>query len=200
MKETYYILENGNLKKVGSVIKTIRGWVSNPTAEDYAAMVDANGKPNPAYPRSEASFAPPTVDEGYHAIADGYELVVRGQESGVSEELTPNPSVLTPKVWVKKWRVEPIVYTPDDYDQAMEDYIREVRIARGYTTREPDDYFGSSNPRWAQDAKDWVAFRDAVMTYALDVINTYTKTGNAPTLAEFKAGFPRIEWTYTEEV
>ena len=196
MKETYYILENGNLKKVGSVIKTIRGWVSNPTAEDYAAMVDANGKPNPAYPRSEASFAPPTVDEGHRAIADGYELADSSQQLADSTNGEP----LTAKCWVKKWRVEPIVYTPDDYDQAMEDYIREVRIARGYTTREPDDYFGSSNPRWAQDAKDWVAFRDAVMTYALDVINTYTKTGNAPTLAEFKAGFPRIEWTYTEEV
>ena len=90
--------------------------------------------------------------------------------------------------------------SPHDYDTVMEDYIREVRCARGYTTREPDDYFGSSNPRWAQDAKDWVAFRDAVMTYALDVINTYTATGNAPTLAEFIAGFPKIVWTYQEEV
>lgn len=87
-----------------------------------------------------------------------------------------------------------------DYDNLMEDYLRSVRSERGYTTREPDDYFGSSNPRWSQDAKDWVAFRDAVMTYALDVINTYTATGNAPTLAEFKAGFPKMVWTYQEEV
>jgi hypothetical protein len=178
MKSTYYTLENGNLKKVGSVIKTSRGWVSNPMAEDYAAMVDANGKPNPAYPRSEESFAPPACDEGYHAVPDGY-------DSSTGK-------------WVKKWRVEPIVYTADDYDRAMEDYIREVRVARGYTTREPDDYFGSSNPRWSQDAKDWVAFRDAVMTYALDAINTYAKTGNAPTLAEFKNGFPKMVWSFKE--
>lgn len=190
MEETYYTLENGNLKKAGNVIKTSRGWVSNPTAEDYASIG--------AYPRSEESFAPPKCDEGYHAVADGYELVVRGQESGVSEELTPNPSVLTPKVWVRKWKVEPIVYTEADYDNAMEDYLRSVRSERGYTTREPDDYFGSSNPRWAQDAKDWVAFRDEVMTYALNVINTYAKTGNAPTLAEFKANFPKMVWSYTE--
>jgi hypothetical protein len=180
MKETYYTLENGNLKKVGNVIRTAKGYVSNPTEADYAAMVDANGKPNPAFPRSEESFAPPKCDEGYHAVPDGYEL-----QDGK---------------WVKLWKVEPIVYTADDYDNAMEDYIREVRVARGYTTREPDDYFGSSNPRWSQDAKDWVAFRDAVMTYALDVINTYTKTGNAPTLAKFKAGFPKMVWTYQEEV
>jgi hypothetical protein len=180
MKETYYTLENNTLRKVGNVIRTAKGYVTNPTAEDYAAMVDANGEPNPAFPSSEESFAPPAVDTEHRAVPDGYDL-----KDGK---------------WVRKWRVEPIVYTADDYDQAMEDYIREVRIARGYTTREPDDYFGSSNPRWSQDAKDWVAFRDAVMTYALDVINTYTKTGNAPTLAEFKAGFPRIVWTYQEEV
>lgn len=186
MKETYYTLENGNLKKVGNVIRTAKGYVSNPAAEDCAAMVDANGKPNPAFPRSEESFAPPAVDAEHRAVPDGYELVDCSHPAG--------------RCWARKWKVEPIVYTADDYDRAMEDYIREVRIARGYTTREPDDYFGSSNPRWAQDAKDWVAFRDAVMTYALYVINTYTKTGNAPTLAEFKAGFPKIVWTYQEEV
>jgi hypothetical protein len=171
MKETYYTLEGNALKKVGSVIKTSRGWVSNPTAEDYASIG--------AYPRSEESFAPPAVDEGYRAVFDKYAL-----KDGK---------------WVRLWKVEPIVYTEADYDNAMEDYLRSVRSERGYTTREPDDYFGSSNPRWAQDAKDWVAFRDAVMTYALDVINTYTKTGNAPTLAEFKANFPKMVWTYQEE-
>jgi hypothetical protein len=171
MKATYYTLENGKMKKVGSVIRTAKGYVTNPTAEDYAAIG--------AYPRSEESFAPPKCDEGYHAVHDGYELI-DGK-------------------WVRKWRVEPIVYTVDDYDRAMEDYLRSVRSDRGYTTREPDDYFGSSNPRWAQDAKDWVAFRDAVMTYALEVINEYAKTGNAPTLAEFKANFPKMVWTYQKE-
>lgn len=131
-----------------------------------------------AYPRDEASFTLPQVDAEHRAVPDGYAL-----QDGK---------------WARKWRVEPITYSVEDYDAAMEDYIREVRIARGYTTREPDDYFGSSNPRWAQDAKDWIAFRDAVMTYALDIINTYTKTGNAPTLAAFKAGFPKMVWSYAE--
>jgi hypothetical protein len=172
MKETYYTLENGNLKKAGNVIRTAKGYVTNPSAEDCASIG--------AYPRSEESFAPPKCDEGFNAVADGYDL-----QDGK---------------WVRKWRVEPIAYTEADYDNAMEDFLRSVRSDRGYTTREPDDYFGSSNPRWSQDAKDWVAFRDAVMTYALEVINTYTKTGNAPTLAEFKAGFPKMVWTYQEEV
>ena len=169
---TYYTLDNGNLKKVGSVIRTAKGYVTNPTEADCASIG--------AYPLDKASFALPTVDKGYRAVFAGYDL-----KDGK---------------WVRKWRVEAITHTPEDYDNAMEDYLRTVRSERGYTTREPDDYFGSSNPRWAQDAKDWVAFRDAVMTYALDVINTYTATGNAPTLAEFIAGFPTIVWTYQEEV
>lgn len=167
----YYKLQNNALIRAASVERINGVWVSNPTAEQYASIG--------AYPRSEESFAPPATDEGFHAVADGYE--VQGGK------------------WVKKWRVEPITYTVDDYDAAMEDYLRQVRSERGYTTREPDDYFGSSVPRWAQDAKDWVAFRDAVMTYALGVINEYAKTGVAPSLKDFKAGFPKMTWTYTEE-
>jgi hypothetical protein len=172
MKETYYTLENGNLKKVGSVIRTAKGYVTNPTAEDCAAIG--------AYPRSEESFAPPTTDEGYHAVPDGYEL-----KDGK---------------WVKLWKVEPIVYTYDDYDNAMEDYIRQVAVDRGYTRREPSSYDNDPYPRFAQDAKDFKAFRSQVMLYALPILNEYLATGNAPTLAEFKAGFPKMVWTYQEEV
>jgi hypothetical protein len=92
MKTTYYTKEGNTLKKVGSVILTAKGYVSNPTEADYAAMVDANGKPNPAYPRSEESFAPPKCDEGYHAIPDGYEL-----KDGK---------------WVKLWKVEELPPPP----------------------------------------------------------------------------------------
>lgn len=136
---------------------------------DFAKYLDA-------YPRG--GDMPHTVDEGFRAIADGYKLI-DGK-------------------WVKLWTVEPIVYTVDDYDQAMEDYLREVRSKRGYTTREPDTYLHSSDPRWSQDARDWIAFKDDVMHYALAIINEYKTSGKAPTLEEFKAGFPRITWTYTE--
>lgn len=81
---TYYTLENNTLRKVGSVIRTAKGYVSNPTAEDYASIG--------AYPRSEESFAPPTVNEDFHAIPDGYEL-----KDGK---------------WVKLWRVEELPPPP----------------------------------------------------------------------------------------
>lgn len=166
--ENYYTLENNTLRKVGSVIRTAKGYVTNPTAEDYASIG--------AYPRSEESMAMPKLEDGYRAVADGWKLV--GGE------------------WYRVWTAEPITYTYDDYDNAMEDYIRQVRIARGYTTREPSDYKDDPYPRFAQDAKDFIAFRSAVMLYALPILNEYKETGAARTLAEFKAGFPKMVWTF----
>lgn len=63
----------------------------------------------------------------------------------------------------------------------------------------PDGYANSSVPRWKQDAEDWVAHRDAVMTYALTLMNE-VEAGirPAPTMDEFKAGLPVIEWSYAE--
>jgi hypothetical protein len=171
MKETYYILENNNLRKVGNVIRTAKGYVTNPAAEDCASIG--------AYPRDEASFAPPTTDEGYHAVPDGYEL-----KDGK---------------WVKLWRVEPIERSTKDYDRAMEDYLKQVRSDRGYTLREPSPtYDDSPNPRWRSDAADWKVFFNEVMHYGLQVQNDFLATGNAPSLEEFKANLPRIEWSYTD--
>ena len=89
--------------------------------------------------------------------------------------------------------------TLKDYDDAMEAHLLEERTSRGYTTREPSDYAGSSVERWAQDAADWIAHRDAVMLYGLEVQNHYAETGEAPTMEEFKEGLPRIEWSWTAE-
>lgn len=171
-KENYYTLSNNTLRKVGSVIRTDTGFICNPSAESYAAIG--------AYPRDEASFAPPATDEAHRAVSDGYEL-----QDGK---------------WVRKWKVEPIQYTYDDYDNAMEDYIHQVAVNRGYTRREPSAYDDDPYPRFAQDAKDFKTFRSQVMLYALPILNEYFATGNAPTLAEFKAGFPKMVWTYQEEV
>ncbi|MCQ2378001.1 MAG: hypothetical protein MJ016_02175 [Victivallaceae bacterium] len=81
------------------------------------------------------------------------------------------------------------------YDKAMEAHLFAERAARGYTTREPSDYKGSSVPRWASDAEDWIAHRDQVMLYGLEVENHYKETGEGPTIEEFKAGLPKIHWS-----
>lgn len=85
----------------------------------------------------------------------------------------------------------------EEYDAAMEDFLRQEREERGYTTREPDSYLTSNVPRWAADARDWVNHRDAVMEYALDLINA-VKRGERlpPTMEEFLGNMPKIEWSY----
>jgi hypothetical protein len=88
--------------------------------------------------------------------------------------------------------------TIEDYDKAMEEHLKAERVARGYTLREPSDYKDDPNPRFAQDAQDWIAYRSAIMTYGLEVQNHYAETGEAPTLAEFKAALVHITWTYQD--
>lgn len=86
-----------------------------------------------------------------------------------------------------------------DYDNAMEAHLEAEKAERGYTKREPSDYAGSSNPRWAQDARDWIAHRDAVMEYGLEIENAAKRGETVPTLEEFKAALPKIVWTYSDE-
>ena len=100
-----------------------------------------------------------------------------------------------------KWQIyenEPYVPSVSDYDHAMEDYCKQVRIDRGYTTNSPVDYYNSANERWAQDARDYIAFRDEILEYALEVENEFDKGGDIPTLDEFKAHLNTIKchWTY----
>lgn len=90
-------------------------------------------------------------------------------------------------------------YTIEDYDRTMETHLLSERSARGYTTREPDAYLASSNARWKQDAEDWVAHRDAVMEYALGIMNAVHRGEiEPPTMDEFINGLPRIKWSIAE--
>ena len=147
----------------------------HPTAEDYAAHTP------PCYPVEDKRPENP-APSGYHYEAQGYVLDAEASRIRRVYALVADPPP-----------------TLADYDAAMEAHLREEREARGYTTREPDCYLTSQVPRWAQDARDWVAHRDAVMGYALNLINAVEAgTRTPPTMAEFTAGLPRIEWTFTE--
>lgn len=145
--------------------------IVNPSAEQYATLRDAYQKGDDA--------PQPEPQEGKVVEYAGYEL-------GETDHL-----------WHKQWTLVDVPKpTLADFDAAMEAYLRTEREARGYTTREPDSYINSSVPRWAQDARDWVAHRDDVMAYALALINA-VESGQCqpPTMAEFKDGLPRISWT-----
>ena len=154
-------------------------------------VVDYNGKrvTNPTRSKSLCKAlgyrpvldrpSPRNVREGHHYEADGYHDV-----GGC--------------YYITRWRlVKDPAPTVADFDKAMEEHLTSERSARGYTTREPDAYLASDNERWAQDAKDWVAHRDDVMDYALQVMNAVSAgTRKPPTISEFLDGLPRIEWTY----
>lgn len=89
-----------------------------------------------------------------------------------------------------------------DYNDTLEGYLKEVRSARGYTDRDPSEYYNSGVPRWQQDAKDWLAFRDKVMLFGLDIQNKYANGGVPPmTLDEFKDELKKMDivWTYKED-
>ena len=103
-----------------------------------------------------------------------------------------NKYIYNGEIWILY--VEPP--TVKTYDNIMEQHLYDERVARGYTTREPSEYAGSTVERWAQDAQDWIRHRDEVMLYGLEVENHYKETGEAPTPEEFKANLPIIHWTY----
>lgn len=140
-------------------------------AEDFANYLDA-------YPRAKRDPAP-VPPAGKVAVPDGYRLI--------------------DGTWRREWRyIDAPAPSVEDYDAAMEEHLREEREERGYTTREPDAYLDSEVPRWAADARDWVAHRDAVMLYALDILNAVERGESAPSLADFRAGLPCITWSFAE--
>ena len=85
-----------------------------------------------------------------------------------------------------------------DFDDAMEAHLKEEQLARGYTTRSPAEYANSKNVRWHQDSQDWIDHITEVMEYGLSVQNHYNETGEGPTLEEFIANIPAINWTYAD--
>ena len=124
---------------------------------------------------------------------DGIEFV-NPLHFGGKVTYNPTAEMLTEAGYEWEDPVPPTV-TIKDYDDAMEAHLRAEREARGYTTREPDYYLTSSVPRWAQDARDWVAHRDEVMLYALNIENKYESGEPVPTLDEFRTALPVITWT-----
>ena len=142
---------------------------------------------------------PPEKKDGYAVIWNGTvweqiedhrgEIVWKNHtESMEIRDLGPIPAG-----WTHDQPGKPVEMA--DYDAAMEAHIAAARIARGYTSREPDAYLNSRNERWAQDAEDFIDFRDKVMEYGLAVMNEYAAIGKAPSLDEFKAGLPQMNWT-----
>ena len=55
-------------------------------------------------------------------------------------------------------------------------------------------YAESTNPTWAAQAKSFIAWRDSIYVYALQVQSNIQQGQLAPTKEEFIAGFPVMVW------
>ena len=168
MTNFYQLKDDGNLALVRGLV-TVGAVQKNAqflTVEEAASIGAYEKANNSAEPR-----------EGYNVRSDGYELV-DGK-------------------WATKWVYEPMSVEELTrlYDSAMEAHLDTEKAERGYTKREPSDYANSGVKRYAQDAADWTAHRDAVMLYGLDVLNKAARGESVPTLTEFKAALPVIHWT-----
>lgn len=122
----------------------------HPSAEDYL-----NAKDGPWLPFLDVA---PDPEEGFTFVPTSKGEV----EDGAIK-----------RIYIK----QEVIPSLDSYDNAMEQYLKDVRFARGYTSREPDSYLTSEEPRWRQDAIDWVKFRDDVMRYGLSTLNNAKSTG-----------------------
>lgn len=114
----------------------------------------------------------------------------------ISEEDWQNSNGKDRKVVNGQFTYKDFPPTIEDYDKIMEEHLKEERIARGYTLREPSDYKDDPYERFAQDAIDWINHRSEVMVYGLNIQNIYKETGEAPSLEEFKNNLPKINWTF----
>jgi hypothetical protein len=55
-------------------------------------------------------------------------------------------------------------------------------------------YAQSTNPVWAAEAQAFIAWRDSIFAYALQVFSDIQGGQPAPTQEEFVAGFPSMVW------
>lgn len=55
-------------------------------------------------------------------------------------------------------------------------------------------YAQSTNPTWAAEATAFIAWRDDIFAYALEVYSDIQEGKPIPTQEEFVAGFPEIVW------
>ena len=55
-------------------------------------------------------------------------------------------------------------------------------------------YVQSTNPIWAQEAQAFIAWRDSMYAYGIQIFSDIQNGQPAPTQEEFIAGFPEIVW------
>jgi len=91
---------------------------------------------------------------------------------------------------------EPEPPTLDDYRIAIQAHIDATARQRDYDGGVScASYVNSTNPQWAAEAQAFVAWRDAVWSYAFqELAKVENGEREQPTIDEFLSELPQIEW------
>lgn len=100
---------------------------------------------------------------------------------------------LTPAEIAAREEIAPSV---EDYSEVVSRHLDAVARERQYDdARSIASYVASTVPEWAAEAQAFVEWRDQVWTYAIDELERMPASEReAPTIAEFIAELPEIEW------
>lgn len=110
---------------------------------------------------------------------------------------TGRDTVIAPDRVVRRIIIEPIERTEADYAAAIREHIEATAQSRGYLNSVMlASYAASTVPAWAEEARTFVAWRDAVWLNAFEYFNS-VKAGITPkpTIAEFIDRLPLAGWT-----
>lgn len=92
--------------------------------------------------------------------------------------------------------IKPRVYSEADYTDAIKRHMESIATARGYDNGQSlASYAVSTNPTWANEAKTFIAWRDAVWSYVyqqLAAVQSQQRT--QPTPAALIAELTLIGW------
>lgn len=89
-----------------------------------------------------------------------------------------------------------VALTVDDYRLAIQAHVDATAIVRNYDSGTSlASYVASTNPAWAAEAAVFVAWRDAVWTYAYaELDKVLSAEREQPTIEAFIGELPVIEW------
>ena len=89
----------------------------------------------------------------------------------------------------------PLVPSINDFKAAFDAHLDFVAQSRSYDNRVTiATYASSTNPVWAAEAQAFIEWRDAALASMFSQLSAVQAGGDAPTIDEFIAALPSIEW------
>ena len=151
------------------------------------------------------------AEGGWVSLPDGSQVspaydgwALRGYELHTIQAADPVPSgyqVVSTSVQivdgVPKWVnvVQQIPISIGDYKAAFDAHLDSVAQSKSYDNRITiATYAGSTNAVWATEAQAFIEWRDAALASMFSQLSAVQAGGDAPTIDEFIAALPSIEW------